>query len=479
MRTSCDRWFCREQKVHLSRAWHVSPSRTSTSGRVGHTVTSMEKHLAVKITLRRINLQGNVVKRSMTTSTTDSSATRPSGRRRLKWDTLRRSSKRWISIQVKTTLKTSPEQKLTSTVATGGFTQTWQTSIRCQQSINLISRRRCRQCTASSKRRTRINMQNGHKVPPLLLGNGKQTGGSPIMSAHLKDGVTTIERRNLCIKNFYRAYIEYNWRQSTVTDGRCKYNTSCTWNSRTFNDAQKLRNIVNNFKHTLHQHWNHCDQVHERHDAHRRVHCVVLGTLRTVFRCVDLMRSYVTLAQGPRSVFPSHPWSWSCALVLECCLLPVLPPPAQVPLPPLPDSCHGAWWRLHEHSPVQLRCQEHGQPELCHSRHRLWTQGHGTHRHQWAQQTCGNPSQPNSKTKQKKETTIERVNLCEKETTIERSDPLDSEIPEWLQEFRENLVDDEIPFQGGSHEFISWSLFGTNGKETWGFWWTQCSCSFP
>ena len=39
----------------------------------------------------------------------------------------------------------------------------------------------------------------------------------------------------------------------------------------------------------------------------------------------------------------------------------------------------------------------------------------------------------------KKETTIERGNLC------------DSEIPEWLQEFRENLVDDEIPLQGGSH----------------------------
>ena len=36
-----------------------------------------------------------------------------------------------------------------------------------------------------------------------------------------------------------------------------------------------------------------------------------------------------------------------------------------------------------------------------------------------------------------------------KETTIERGIPLDSE--EWLQEFRENLVDDEIPVQGGSH----------------------------
>ena len=37
------------------------------------------------------------------------------------------------------------------------------------------------------------------------------------------------------------------------------------------------------------------------------------------------------------------------------------------------------------------------------------------------------------------------------ETTIERGDPLCSEIPEWLQEFRENLADDEIPVHGDSH----------------------------
>ena len=36
----------------------------------------------------------------------------------------------------------------------------------------------------------------------------------------------------------------------------------------------------------------------------------------------------------------------------------------------------------------------------------------------------------------KKETTIERRNLCD-----------DSEFPEWLQESRENVVDDEIPLQ--------------------------------
>ena len=45
----------------------------------------------------------------------------------------------------------------------------------------------------------------------------------------------------------------------------------------------------------------------------------------------------------------------------------------------------------------------------------------------------------------------ETPNIHKKETPIERGNPLYSEIPEWLQEFRENLVDDEIPLQGGSH----------------------------
>ena len=44
--------------------------------------------------------------------------------------------------------------------------------------------------------------------------------------------------------------------------------------------------------------------------------------------------------------------------------------------------------------------------------------------------------------------------INKKETAIKRGNPLcsdDPEIQEWLQEFRENLVDDEIPLQGGSH----------------------------
>ena len=70
-----------ENKKYISAVLIRSPSRTSTSGRAGLTVTGMEKHLAVKITLRRINLQRNAVKRSTTASTTDTSATKPSGRR--------------------------------------------------------------------------------------------------------------------------------------------------------------------------------------------------------------------------------------------------------------------------------------------------------------------------------------------------------------------------------------------------------------
>ena len=38
-----------------------------------------------------------------------------------------------------------------------------------------------------------------------------------------------------------------------------------------------------------------------------------------------------------------------------------------------------------------------------------------------------------------------------KETTIERGDPLYSEIPEWLQEFREKLVDNGVPDHRDSH----------------------------
>ena len=47
-----------------------------------------------------------------------------------------------------------------------------------------------------------------------------------------------------------------------------------------------------------------------------------------------------------------------------------------------------------------------------------------------------------------------------KKTMIERGNPLASEIPEWLQEFRHNLVDDEIPLRGDSHASSTQVGFG-------------------
>ena len=44
------------------------------------------------------------------------------------------------------------------------------------------------------------------------------------------------------------------------------------------------------------------------------------------------------------------------------------------------------------------------------------------------------------------------------ETTIERGDPLCADIPEWLQEFKEYLVDDSVPEHRDSHASSSHEL---------------------
>ena len=51
-----------------------------------------------------------------------------------------------------------------------------------------------------------------------------------------------------------------------------------------------------------------------------------------------------------------------------------------------------------------------------------------------------------------KPTKIQKTN---KNEDHERSDPCHSEIPEWLQEFRENLVDDRVPERRDSHDSSS------------------------
>ena len=76
---------------------------------------------------------------------------------------------------------------------------------------------------------------------------------------------------------------------------------------------------------------------------------------------------------------------------------------------------------------------------------------------------------PTQVPKSQEKTTIEWGNLCD-----------DPEIPEWLQEFRENLVDDEIPLQGGYHASSSHEASlepTTKRREDLGK--HKCSYSFP
>ena len=49
-----------------------------------------------------------------------------------------------------------------------------------------------------------------------------------------------------------------------------------------------------------------------------------------------------------------------------------------------------------------------------------------------------------------KPTTIPKSNKIENHEQV-REDPYHTDMPEWLQEFRENLVDDRVPEHGSSH----------------------------
>ena len=70
-------------------------------------------------------------------------------------------------------------------------------------------------------------------------------------------------------------------------------------------------------------------------------------------------------------------------------------------------------------------------------------------------QERGDPNQPTKITKPNKN----------KDHDQERGDPCHSDIPEWLQEFRENLVDDKVPECRDSHASSSHGLsFGAYEK---------------
>ena len=126
----------------------------------------------------------------------------------------------------------------------------------------------------------------------------------------------------------------------------------------------------------LQQSWAHCDQLHEHHNAHWREHCVVLSTLRTVFRCIALMRTSSHVAQVSSVCLHFHPWSSACALVLECSLHTVSLLLSQILLPPLPEFLPWCLTRI----PWKIRCAT---PVL--GAWSAWTMSHPT---QWTSRCC-------------------------------------------------------------------------------------------
>ena len=126
----------------------------------------------------------------MKTFTIDLSVTSSSERRWLSWVALKRLSLKWIDLQAKTTVILPHRKKLMFIVVIGGSVRMWWISVRCRQGVNLTSRKHCRLCIASRKRRTRRTMKIGRTVLP-HGGDGKLPGGITIMRLHHKDGVTT------------------------------------------------------------------------------------------------------------------------------------------------------------------------------------------------------------------------------------------------------------------------------------------------
>ena len=168
MWTSYERWYCRKQEVHLIRAGFVLHPKLLH--KEGPTTRSQvwESTWDAKSTVRQINFKEKCRKKKYDNIHGPiHPATRPSGRRWLSWDALKKSSLRWIGLQAKITVILPPEQKLTSTVATGGFARMWWISIRVPTRHQPDFKKALLTLYRLKKaRRTRSNLKSGRKVPP-------------------------------------------------------------------------------------------------------------------------------------------------------------------------------------------------------------------------------------------------------------------------------------------------------------------------
>ena len=128
--TSCE--MIRQKTRSISRpCWTSSLSRTSTSGRAGHTVTGTGRKKVAKNSTRQNNFKRGVERNNTKTFTTDLSVTRCS-ERRSSWVALKKSPLKWTDLQAKTTVILPQKKKFMYIVVIGGSVRIWWIPIRCR-----------------------------------------------------------------------------------------------------------------------------------------------------------------------------------------------------------------------------------------------------------------------------------------------------------------------------------------------------------
>ena len=349
--TLVGRWYNWQQEIHLIRAGSLlhpevlHQERPATRSQVREE-RRLQRIPHGKTTSKRCR------KKNMKTFMIDLSVTWTSEKRWSSWVALKTSSLKWIDLQVKTTLILPLKKKLMSIVEIGGSAQIWRIPTRCRQGIDLTSRKHCRHCTASRKRRTRSTMKIGRIVHP-HGGNGTLPGGIPIMRVHHEDGLNTDRTGNLCNQwtnysfvawiseriwcTFYRDYIGNSQHSSLLPTGGVKSTSPDTENhdknvcAKLYDDNNILMtNVDNNNSDTTYTDKNKNTEYNVR-DTDEWAH------LRTVnVRVCHTCHTHI----GSSRPWVRHPilTPCTCAVVFDSLRLLLLLPPALPRLFSFPSS---------------------------------------------------------------------------------------------------------------------------------------------
>ena len=180
---------------------------------------------------------------------------------------------------------------------------------------------------------------------------------------------------------FFIVKIGYSWQQSTVTDGGCKGNVSCTSYSRTFTIHKWLRQTAYILTHNMNN-LEHIANNGTDTTKHTDVYNAQFWARRAP--SVDAQCSHIALvAQGlALCVIPYHPCMRTCVLSLEWSLLTRLSTSSS-------SSSSSSTWcpsRRLMRSPLKIRCATPAWGAWS-----LWTMSHPSHhpRPLWRKFTIG------------------------------------------------------------------------------------------